>query len=148
MSVIVGTQTNIGRERQAKSFISGLAGYPALSISYFKIGQGGWMLDNGFKVPKTPNPALEDIEATGGTDDTYFQKALTADKVEFVAPTTSKITCTLDLLEGNDNGLGESPTYFEIGLFDSTGKMVIYATFPEETKNATKILTHVILAVW
>lgn len=149
MSIIVGTQTTRGRQRQAQSSIGTLAGYPLMSFAYFKIGEGGWMWDAGVKVPKSPNPGLTDIEADGSPGNTFVQKSLTTDKVEYIESlATSKVTCLLDLLEGNDNGYGEPPKYFEIGLFDAQGNMIIYATFPEETKNDAKVLTHVILAVW
>lgn len=148
MAVLVGTITNEGRRRQAESSIGPLAGFPSMDFVYFKIGEGGWLYDGIAKVPKAPSPALTDIEADGTPGNSFFQKIITTDKVLFIGPSTAKVSCELDLTEGNDNGFGDPPQYFEIGLFDSTGTLLVYATFPEETKSATKILRHHILAVF
>lgn len=148
MSVLVGTITNKGRERQAESWIGTLAGYPYVSLKYFKIGEGGWISDGFNKIPKNPNPALLDIEADGSPGNTYVQKNITTDKVLKILPSTAQIDCTLELVEGNDNGYGESPQYFEIGLFDEYDNMIVYATFPGETKNDVKILRHYLLCVF
>lgn len=148
MAVIVGTITNVGRRRQAESSIGNIVGYDLMTFKYFKVGEGGWISDGVSRIPKNPSPALTDIEATGAPGDSYFQKNLTADRCEFVLPSTAKLDCFIDQTEGNDNGLGESPRYFEIGIFDEQDNLIIYATFPEETKNSQKILHHIILAVW
>lgn len=148
MAVLVGTITNEGRRRQAESWIGTLAGYPYMSVKYFKIGEGGWISDGINKIPKNPNPALTDIEADGSPGNSYFQKNIATNKVLFIAPSTAQIDCTLEISEGNDNGLGESPQYFEIGLFDEYDNMIVYATFPGETKNDVKILRHYLLCVF
>jgi len=148
MAVLVGTITDVGRRRQAESFISTLAGYDVLSLKYFKIGEGGWISDGVSKIPKNPNPSLTDIEADGTPGNTYVQKDLTADKVQFILPSTAQVECTLEMTEGNDNGYGEAPQYFEIGLFDEQDNMIVYATFPGETKNDVKILRHFLLCVF
>lgn len=148
MSVLVGTITNVGRGRQAQSWISTLSGFPVLSVKSFKIGEGGWISDGLSKTPKNPNPALLDLEADGTPGNTFVQKDLTTDRVSFISPSTAQIECTLDMTEGNDNGYGVSPQYFEIGLFDEQDNMIVYATFPGETKNDIKILRHYLLCVF
>ena len=146
--VIEGVVTSKGREMFAKSFLGATGGFNWTKVKYFKIGEGGWISTGTGRVPKTPDPSKTDIEATGAPGDSYFQKDITSLFVEYVAPSTGKVDCFLNLDEGNDNGFAEAPRYFEIGIFDDYGNMLIYVTFPEETKNDTKTLHHNIVVVF
>lgn len=40
----------------------------------------------------------------------------------------------LDFAEGNDDGFGGTPEFFEIGVFDTAGNMIAYGTYPGEDK--------------
>ena len=46
------------------------------------------------------------------------------------------MTCFLDFGEFNDDGNGNDPEIYEIGLFNSDAEMVAYGTFPTVIKNA------------
>lgn len=143
-TVITGVITNIGREVMAKSFghLNGLTGYPLSWGKYFRIGMGGYIVTPSGRVPKTPSPSLTAIEATGAPGDVYFQKDFLLTDLTFIAPSTMQFRCRLSPVEGNDDGLGNPPRLFEIGVFDSNNNMIVYTTFPEQTKAANKLLTN------
>lgn len=134
-----GVVTDIGREVLAKS-IASIAGYPDSYAYSFKYGEGGFIQTGSGKVPKDPNPALLDIEASGAPGELKFEKLFTAVDMTFVSPSTIELRCKLDPTEANDDGLGDSPKFFELGVFDQNGNMLAYATFDEQTKTATKSL--------
>lgn len=143
--ILTGVFTNKGREVLSKGFAN-LAGFPIVRAKYFKVGMGGWYDTPLGRVPKDPNPSLLDIEATGAPGDVFLQKDLVAADFLFVSPSTMQIRCRLSGSEGNDDGLGNAPRYFEVGVFDDNDNMIIYATFPEQTKSANKVLTNYVQA--
>jgi hypothetical protein len=112
-------------------------------IKYFKIGERGYVETVNGRIPKVPDPTLTDIEANGtpGTD-FFFQKEFSAADIIFISPSTIQFRCRLVAGEANDDGTGEFPKFYEIGVFDTNDIMVGYATFDEQTKNPTKILTN------
>ena len=138
MAVLTGTMTNIGRETLAKSF-GNVGGYPLSRAVKFAFGEGGFETIAGAKQPKSPNPALLDIEADGISLYRFEKQLITAD-VAFIAPSTIEFRCKLDPTEANDDGTGNSPEFFEIGLFDDADNLIVYATFDAQTKVATKSL--------
>ena len=142
---LTGVFTDKGRETLAKA-MANIAGFPQTRAVYFKIGMGGYVDTPSGRVPKDPNPALTDIEATGAPGDFSIQKNLNALDFVFIAPSTMQIRCQLSGSEANDDGLGNAPRLFEVGIFDDNGNMLIYATFPEQTKAANKILTNYVQA--
>lgn len=144
-----GVFTDIGRAALAKSFLGPLKRplYAESYAKYFKIGVRGYQLGpGGTKQPKTPDPSLSDIESvTLGAY--YFTKDFTVDDLDINIDgsiTYAKITAFLDYSEGDDDGTGNSPEFFEVGIFDDQDVMLIYATMPGETKNASKTLNHII----
>ena len=140
-SVVTGVVTDLGRELLAKSFGS-LAGFNICRAKYFKIGMGGYLLGpGGIRIPKTPNPALTNIEATGAPGDNFFQKNLVAADFLFLNPSTMQVRCRLEVGEGNDDGAGNAPRYYELGLFDDYDNMIAYTTFGEMSKTPTKVIT-------
>lgn len=144
-TLLTGIMTNAGRAAIAKSFgnLKGASGqFPICRAKYFKIGMGGYTIVGASKFPKDPDPALTNIEATGAPGDFYYQKELTALDVTFIAPSTIQIRCHLVPAESNDDGTGNAPRFFEVGLFDENNTMVCYATFGEQTKSANKVLTN------
>lgn len=137
---ITGVITDKGREIFAKSF-GNVGGFPISYAKYFKIGEGGYIFNGVGNVPKTPNPALTDVEATGAPGDYFFQKDFSAADIVFIAPSTIRFRCKVLPTEANDDGLGNSPKFFEIGIFDQNDNMMGYCTFDEQTKNASKTIT-------
>lgn len=142
-ALVTGVVTNIGRERLAKSF-GNVAGFPICRAKYFKIGEGGFIIDGDNRIPKDPSPALTNVEATGAPGDFFFQKNFVSTDFTFLSPSIMQLRCRLNPLEANDDGTADSPRFFEIGIFDDTNAMIIYTTFPEQTKQSNKILTNYI----
>jgi hypothetical protein len=114
-------------------------------IDEFKVGEGGWIASSGGPVPRTPDPTLQDVDAienpsrypsdSQGT----FAKALGPADMSYDVPTkTLTVSCGLDFGEFNDDGNGNQPQIYEIGLFSdhpTAGRiMVAYGTFPEILK--------------
>jgi hypothetical protein len=124
--------------------------YNETYFKYYKIGEGGYQLGpGGSKQPKTPDPSLIDIEADSVSGLFAYDKDLTATDLSIEVDgsiTYAKLRCFLDYSEANDDGFGDPPEFFEIGIFDPNDVMLIYATFPGETKNASKTLNHIIKA--
>lgn len=143
MAILTGVMTTRGRRRLAESF-GQVGGFSYTNAVYFKIGMGGYLVVGDGRVPKSPNPALLDIEATGAPGDYFLQKTLVANDFTFIEPSIMQVRCRVEPTEGNDDGNGNAPRFFEIGLFDADDNMLVYTTFPEQTKQANKILTNFI----
>lgn len=60
----------------------------------------------------------------------------------------ARATLFLDLAEFIDDGRGESPVLFEVGVFDTEDQMVAYGTFTKELKNGSSTVTHTCTFVW
>lgn len=141
------------------------AGDGAASLfSYFRIGQGGWEEVNGQRVNKnasefSSNTNIDIIEDAGSypadvkenpfgtlTGPGYFQKNLGDADVTWVnegGVNKVKVRCVVADGEANEkNAAADSPEFFEIGVFDSDNNLILYGTFPKETKTAAKTLTH------
>jgi hypothetical protein len=150
--VIQGVFTDVGRAANAQSMLGPLVRppYHESYFSYYKIGEGGYQLGpGGSKQPKTPDPSRIDLESVTTPGLFTFQKSLTAADLSIEVDGTityAVARCFLDYTEANDNGSGGYPEFFEIGIFDANNVMLIYATFPGETKNASKTLNHIIKA--
>lgn len=144
--VVSAVVTDAWREKLAQIY----AGSATLSIPLsFKIGEGGWINPGGGKEPDVPSATLTDITATSypAGSQYYFTKALTAGDLTFTAPTRLEIRCYVTDSEANDDGGGNSPEFFELGVFDGaggTGTMLVYSTFPIEIKTDSKALEHLI----
>lgn len=112
----------------------------------FKIGEGGWTNPGGGKEPIPPNIALINLSAP-----TYpvgsqfvFTKALTGGDLTFTSSSRLEINCLVSASEANNDGSGNPPEFFELGVFDAAGTMLVYSTFPIEIKTSSKSLQHVI----
>ena len=147
MALLTGIFTSKGREVIAKGF-GNVAGYPIVRAKYYRIGMGGYISTPSGRVPKAPDPALLNIEADGSAGNVFIQKNINAIDLLFIAPSTMQIRCRLEPADLNDDGLGNSPRLFEIGIFDDNNNMIIYATFPEQSKAANKILTNYVQAYY
>jgi hypothetical protein len=151
MSVIIqGVFTNVGREAMAKSILGPLVRPPYAEsyFKYFKIGTGGYILGpGGGKIAKTPDPARTDLESVLNPSMFTFQKDFVANDLTYFLDLDVPFAiakCFLEFGEANDDGFGQSPEFFEIGIFDANDVMLVYATFPGETKNGAKTLNHII----
>ena len=149
MALLTGIFTNKGREILAKSLGqigTGITTY----ASYFKFGEGGYIETPGGRVPKSPDAGVGylDIEAASSPTLFEFQKNLIATDFTFIAPSTIQIRCRLVESEANDNGFGDSPRFFELGVFDQNSNLLIYCTFSEQTKSASKILNNLVQVVF
>jgi len=141
--------SDIFREKLARIY-SDDAGLGAFSLpTTFKFGEGGWTDPGSGKEPLPPDPTLLDV--TAGVvpfldpDDFIFQKAFVpAADFTFVASTRAQLRCFVDTGEANDDGHGNPPEFFELGIFDAAGNMLVYSTYPLEVKTPSKALEHII----
>jgi hypothetical protein len=123
---------------------------PDLGISYFKIAEGGWRLAGASKVPRTPDPLLSDVDALANPgryplDSRYvFQKSITPDRINITGANFIEIECFVDTSEANDDGFGNPPEFWEIGVFDADGTLVAYVTFDKQTKDDRRALRHLL----
>jgi hypothetical protein len=147
-------------------------------FKFFKVGEGGWVDPGGGKVRRTPvstlrrlsAPLIQDIDAAvdptrAAPDQRYlsservtFKKDLVFSDVSFIAPSTIQIECLLDFSEFNDDGFGNSPEMYEIGIFSDhpeegglasdQGLMVAYGTFPVEVKDVTKQILNLVRIIF
>lgn len=122
------------------------------SIDEFRVGEGGWVTTPSGREPRDPTdpgplsnrgPILTDLDATTNPADYpsdsrgTFNKSLGVGDFSVTSSggtTTLEATCVLDFGEFNDDGEGNFPEIFEIGLFTSDG-MVAYGTFPAVKKD-------------
>jgi len=147
-------------------------------LKFFKVGEGGWVDPGGGKVRRTPVPDLvrltapliQDIDSSVDStravpDQRYaaatrvtFAKSLVVTDVTFIVPSTIEVECLLDFSDFNDDGFGNSPEIYEIGIFSDhpttaglasdQGLMVAYGTFPVEVKDNTKQILNVVRIIW
>ena len=93
--------------------------------------------------------SLLDVEAAADPGLFLFEKDFVSTDFTFSqpTPTNSIMTCRCRLaeLEANDNGFGEAPRFFEIGIFDEADNLLVWTTMSEQTKTATKILTNFVI---
>jgi hypothetical protein len=165
-------------------FFGGLLGNPStttlVGISWnpilktFKVGEGGWIDPGPGRVRRDPpednlrrlDNSIQDIDAIVdptrplinqryvAVDRGNFEKALVGSDFLFETPTTLRIRCFLDFAEFNNDGFGNDPEIWEIGVFSDhptvAGQklMVAYGTFPKETKNITKQLENIVRIVF
>ena len=127
--------------RQRGGITSPLSG----TLSFFRVGVGGY-LPNG--MPRTPDPSLTNLDVLENPGHyasvpatPSFQKSFVAGDIVAGASTNLiSINCELDPAEYNSDGTG-FPDIGEIGVFDSGGTMVLYATFNRIEKTALRTLT-------
>lgn len=139
--------TDIGRQR----LMEGWGQTTALTyITSFKVGEGGWEDTPSGRFPRDPTdpgssnnrgPVLSNLDCIENSSDypvdsrATFSKALALVNFAFTGNTTLEATCFLDFGEFNDDGYGNFPEIYEIGLFNSANEMVVYGTCPRVEKN-------------
>ena len=159
-----GVFTDLYQEKYA-DLAGGLVASPAdMPLAYFAVGEGGYQIVGGVKVPVTPSAARTDLEATidsraaTGTSATgaIFVKALSVGSV-VVSAAQVVVTCELDAAEADldsrshltGNLLGD-PEIFEVGIYDGAagsdpwadkGDLMVYATVDEIVKTAGTAVT-------
>lgn len=147
---ITGVFTNIYKRKYASKTNTNLVFVTSLNFAYFKIGELGHV----GTVPKVPDPDRTDIEATyeqgtlpppPGPDlhISYFKKLFSPGDVT-VADAIVTAVCLLLAAEGNDDGLGNTPIYYELGIFDIDNTMIAYFTFDGEQKTDARSLQHTV----
>lgn len=138
-------------------------------ITHFKYGEGGWIDPGSGRVRR--NPVEDDIRYQSGVliqdldaevdatrpliDQRYpadsravFQKALTSGDITHLTDRILAITCTLDTSEFNDDGSGNDPEIWELGVFmdhptESGEKLLaFYGTFDKQTKTSAISLSN------
>lgn len=79
-----------------------------------------------------------------------FRKQLTDSDVLFhsAVPAIDEITAIVDTSEANSNQQGNNPEFFELGLFDANGVMVVYMTFDLQTKISSVQLNNIVQLVY
>jgi hypothetical protein len=143
--VVSAVVTNAWRTKLAQIY----AGATSFSLPLsFKIGEGGWTNPGGGKEPIPPSVVLTALTASTYPASPYsqfiFTKALTGGDLTFTSPTRLEINCFVASSEANDDSAGNPPEFFELGVFDGTGTMLVYSTFPIEIKTSSKALQHVV----
>jgi hypothetical protein len=124
------------------------AGVPLFRVDSFKIGEGGWVMAGAAKVQRAPDPTLTDLDCIQNpsryaADERYhYTKSIAAGKVVELSPTSVKVECILDVSQGNDDGFGNAPEFWEIGLYDTDGDMISHTTFYGQPKNDGVALRH------
>lgn len=129
-------------------------------FTHFKVGEGGWINPGGGPIPRAPDATLrrldnsiQDIDAIVdptrllinqrylASERASFEKALTVADFSFVPPTKLEIRCFLDFGDFNDDGFGNDPEMWEIGVFGTHptvgGQKLLwgYGTFNVQQKN-------------
>jgi hypothetical protein len=79
-----------------------------------------------------------------------FRKAMANSDVLFTSgvPAITEVTAIVLAAEASADQLGNNPQFFELGLFDANNVMLVYMTFPDETKTLVIQLNHIIELVW
>lgn len=90
-----------------------------------------------------------------GSDPWYtFSKAIAPGDLTYLGAGTGQMEalCRLLVGEGNDDGYGAAPEFFELGIYlqesGTPGVLMVYATFPGEIKTLLKQLSHVATLSW
>lgn len=119
------------------------------AIASFKVGEGGWVNTLAGKTRRDPTdpgpsanrgPTLSDLDVITNPGDYpadsqgSFSKALAPGDLVISGNTTLEVTCLLTALEFNDDGSGNPPEIYEVGVFDGAGTMVLYGTCPVVVK--------------
>lgn len=171
MAVIAATVTD-----DAKVYLPQMqAGIVAYKTIYcFKVGEGGWVNLGGGDQRRSPpesnlrrlDNGLQDIDAVvdptrAAANQRYaadrrasYTKLLVVGDFSFLSPNKLEIRCVLDTTEFNDDGFGNSPEIWEVGIFTVhplapvSLLMVAYGTFPMQTKTSSFPLMNIVRLVY
>lgn len=146
MALITATLTNAARALLPQA-MGGLAVLPA--IDSFSVGEGGWILTPSGVIPRTPDGSLTNLDCIVNPTrypldgNGNFNKLLNPGDLVFVAPGTLEVTCLLDFADFNNDGYGNNPEIYEIGLF-AGGTMMAYGTFQQQLKTPGNQLPNIV----
>lgn len=149
MAIIQATWTNDAIAMILSNLSSG-AGERLQPITLFRVGEGGWVDTAAGTVPRTPSPALTDLDCTLNPDRyPTTSRAVYEGAIEDIGIVGSTLvfTCTIPMGSFNDDGNGDFPEIWEIGLFMSieAGEvMVAYGTMQAQTKTPAGQLTNTV----
>jgi len=155
MAVIIGVITDTCKTQWAKMHGDLI---PFSKISFFRMGEGGWQ--NPGPVPRIPDPTFTDLDALldpsralinqrYAADERFaYQKSFVGGDIVEISPGVLRCRCFLDFGEANNDGFGNSPEFWEIGVYTATGKLLTYATFPLQLKDATKSIENFVDILW
>ncbi len=139
--------TTLAGEKVATQWVNETA---MVAPSYFKIGEGGWYTVGADKAQRTPTAGQTDLHCITNpglypADSVYvFTKSFVAGDVTAVAGGIVRCNCLILQAEANNDGFGNDPEFWELGIFDSDGVMISYGTFPREQKNALIQIRHTV----
>lgn len=111
-----------------------------LPIAYFKVGEGGWE-DDGGQVQRDPDPELTDLDCVENSgnypsDSLFtFTKSIAPSRITYPAEGQVSIECLVDINEANDDGFGDPPEFWELGIFSTDGTMISHTTFTMAPKS-------------
>jgi len=98
-----------------------------------------------WRRPWQPNAGQTDLDAVDKGLFTIRKDLELTDTVYQGAGTrTVRVTCELEAAEGNDDGSGAAPVYYEGGIYTSDDVLVMYFTWPGIKKTSAAALTRVI----
>jgi len=152
-------------------------------IKFYKVGEGGWINPGSGRERRTPDASLRRLATVGtppwyvqdldavvdgdrapasqryaATERATFKKDLSVSDMLYVSPGIIEISCLLDFTDFNDDGYGNSPEIWEIGIFcdhpesgslpADAGLMIAYGTFPKEEKDATKQILNLVRVIY
>lgn len=127
-------------------------------IDTFKVGEGGYITTAAGQVPRDPTdpgptlvrgPYLTDLDAIQNpsdypTETGTFQKALNPGDFNYISATkTLEVACLLDFGEFNDDGFGNAPEIYEIGLFAGS-LLVAYGTMTQQVKTVADQIPNIV----
>lgn len=150
MATIPATWTNSGMTliTQRLANITGSLGV----IATFKVGEGGWQDTPSGRQPRVPDPTLTDLDCIvnpsryPADSQATFSKALGGGDITWTSPGTIACSCVLAMGDFNNDGFGNFPEIWEIGIFVGA-TMIGYATFPMETKTPAAALPNTVTLV-
>ena len=164
MALFTAVITAVGADKVIK-YPGGLIS-PIDLISYFKVGEGGWVDPGTGRTPRTPDPSLTDLDIVLDASRLpvdkrynvsenfgYYTKALVLGDFTSPASAILRVSCMLLNSEYNLEDAGTlvydvggpyaPPEIWEIGLFDADDDMIFYGTFDKETKDSTKQIENI-----
>lgn len=102
----------------------------------------GWFVRasyHAYRIPLAPSEGKTALESEQDASLYTFSKDFVAGDLVFQGVGTGRVRVTLNVLasEGNDDGSGNSPYYYEGGLFSVNGVLLAYFTFPGVKKTAS-----------
>jgi hypothetical protein len=169
MATVIGVITDIVRAGYSRQMADSAdpAAFPIGDLKAsgsWVIGEGGWQyVVPPTKVRRVPDPTFTNVDAIldaarppasqrYAADERFvFMKNFAAGDVLWVAPSVVQLTCLLDFGDANDDGFGNPPEFWEIGIFDQPGgggNMVAYFTMDKQTKTPAVQLLNVINLIW